>query len=828
MDANGQRFTLYAQPGDFAALDDVVWQPAARVLTLARERAAPVEADRALLAEERLARVPAVRDGFGQLARWDSTERMLRSEHGALVVESATPEKPTDLALDADQVLLMALPGQVRLVDLRSRFEPIRLPAPLLPGGEAFLPFKLACSAQGGRWVLDRRHGVLAKVTGRPWRRRALVDFQPDTFRPHPENPHEPALELSRLQLPAGEDFVAIACSAAGRLAVGSWGPRGVMLVRVLQGTELGPPRELLGAQHGHALRWLDERLLAVWAGQLGEALVYDLDEPGLAPIELQGRRYPLRRAEPGQPPVQGQAWPPHYLLQAGDQGGPQGLSRPLVPLSWRAQATRGRARLARHEAASFDSCWHRLNVEAELPSGCAVLVELAARDDETTPEDAEYHPHWLGDPALMPAHLPRDTPRAALLRAGSELPLHPGLLPAPSAGTRSGCFTVLLQRAGRSDRSLRGRWLHGRIMLFGNGQRAPCVAALRVWGERFSYASHYLPALYHDDEGRDRAEHGPASPQDFLERFTQLFESELTRWEDLAANAHVLTSPHSCPQAALPWLAGLMGQALPPALPPQAARAWLVSAPERTRLRGTLGGLKLALDVALEGAVTRGAVIVLEDFRLRRTLATLLGVDLSQPQDPLLPGLHGSANSRVGDALILGEGEVDRRFLAAFLPEALAELEGDTSAQASTEDFYARTTHRATVLLHEDLPAPQRRLAEAIVALESPAHVAVRLLDAQQAFMVGVASLVGVDSFLRAPTAPGWATVDQSLIGRGDRILGGSLFDSPHSSSGGAMPMAVLEGPEVVSLGQSFALSAERSRADDSRELIRFRWTRL
>ena len=95
MDANGQRFTLYAQPGDFAALDDVVWQPAARVLTLARERAAPAEADRALRAEERLARVPAVRDGFGQLARWDSAERMLRSEHGALVVESATPDTPT-------------------------------------------------------------------------------------------------------------------------------------------------------------------------------------------------------------------------------------------------------------------------------------------------------------------------------------------------------------------------------------------------------------------------------------------------------------------------------------------------------------------------------------------------------------------------------------------------------------------------------------------------------------------------------------------------------------------------------------------------------------
>jgi phage tail-like protein len=824
MDANGQRFALYADPAHFSALDDCVWQPEARVLTLARERAAPPEADRISRSDDRWRRLPAVRDSFGQLAQWDNAERMLRSQHGGLVPETASPVPPLDLALDAEQVLLMALPEQVRLVDLRGRFEPINLGGLVLPSGAAFSPVKLACDGQGGRWALDRRNASLARITGTPWRRRAFVDLQPDTFRPHPENPHEPALQ-SGPALPAGIDPVLLACSPQGQLAVVSWGARGACSLHRLTPTGWAAPRELPGAAFAHALRWLDESHVALWAGALDEALVYALDDNPVsnAPLDLLGRRYPLRQALPDAPPVQSQDWPPHYLLAAGG-------SRPLVPLSWRAQSRLGRAQLQRREAAAFDTCWHRLNIEAELPEGCAVLLELAARDDEQTPTEADYHPHWLGDALLRPATLPPDTPRAARLRAGSELPLHPGLLPDHGAtaanAPRGGCYTVLIQRAGHSERSLRGRWLHGRITLMGNGQRAPCVAALRVWGERYSYASHYLPALYSDDEGADRSQRGPATPVDFTERFTQLFESELTRWEDLAANAHLLTGPHSTPPAALPWLAALLGQSLPPAFTVPQARAWLATAPQRVRQRGTLEGLRMALDVALDGAVSRGAVIVLEDFRLRRTLATLLGVDLSDQADPLLPGLRPSANSIVGDGLILGEGSDARDFLTAFLPEALDDLVGEGEAKVFTQEFYARTAHRATVLLHEALSPAQLRLAQGIVAMESPAHVAVRLLPARAPFLVGIASLVGVDTFLRDTPKPAWARVSHSVIGRGDVIAGGSLFDAVGSVPSAAAPLAVIEAPAAVSRGQSFELRADRSSAADGRSLLVFRWT--
>jgi phage tail-like protein len=835
MDANGQRFWLWSAPRDFPRLDDCAFRQ--RLLQLDRERLRPVEPDRALRAEERLAQLPWLRDAQGTLARWDEAERVLRG-FGALpgsvaVPGTGAPAAPRDLALDAQQIVLLAFDGFVDLVDLRERFEPIRLALPLLGGGDTLLPHKLACDGRGGRWLLDRRHRRLARIAGTPWRRRAFVAFAADTFRPQPENADDARIELLDTELPAEFDFVAVAASRDGRVLLGSWGPDGRFFVHPL--AALGPrwvletPRELAGADHGHALKWIDERLIAVRAGDLDEALVFDADDAD-RPLDLVGSRYPLRRALDG-PFVQGQDWPPHYPCAPeplGDEYAPV-HSRPLVPLSWRALRAAGTAVGRVIDAGRFDVVWHRACIEAEVPAGCGIVLELAATDDDIDPPDEAFAPHWIGDAAAQPAAL-GEVPRAAWCAHASELPFHPGWLPVERAPQRAGLFIVLVQRAGHRLRDLRGRYLHLRLRLLGNGRRSPCIAALRIYGERYSYVSHYLPELYRDESVFDRDARGTATPPDFFERFTQLFESELTRWEDLAAAARVLTQPTSCPPAALPWLAEFSGIRLPPALPPERARDWIASAAARGRRRGTLAGLEQALEVASGGWVSRGAIVVVEDFRLRRTVATLLGVDMARDDDPLLPGLVQSGNSFVGDTLILGDEAVERDFLAAFLPEALQAEPGADAAQQLTESFYARTAHRATVLVHEDLHEDLRRLIEAIAAEEAPAHVEVKVLAARERFLVGVAALVGVDSYLREPVDPQVARIDASRIGRGDRIAGGAAFDwrlEAGWAPAGDPPTAVIDGPSVVSPGVDFTLSGARSFAAPGHDLRRYAWTR-
>jgi hypothetical protein len=114
-------------------------------------------------------------------------------------------------------------------------------------------------------------------------------------------------------------------------------------------------------------------------------------------------------------------------------------------------------------------------------------------------------------------------------------------------------------------------------------------------------------------------------------------------------------------------------------------------------RWRGTLRGLSLALDLATGGAVRGGEIVILEDFRLRRTFATILGADLDDEQDPLTAGLATSGNSYVGDTLFLGEEE-RREFLALFH----SELPVTDSEQEDIDSLTADLAHRVTVLVHQ------------------------------------------------------------------------------------------------------------------------------
>lgn len=318
------------------------------------------------------------------------------------------------------------------------------------------------------------------------------------------------------------------------------------------------------------------------------------------------------------------------------------------------------------------------------------------------------------------------------------------------------------------------------------------------------------------------------ASPADFLARMLGNFEGVLTRLEDRIASAHLFTDPAAVPAEHLDWLAAWVGLAFDPALPESRRRAWLAAAPQLARWHGTRRGLALALDLATGGGVQGGEIVIIEDFRLQRILATLLGVDLADENDPLLPGLRQSGNSVVGDTLVLGAlADAERaELMALYRDEASTEAEDE-----AIRDFYGHLAHRATVLVHREVEAQDFGLIRRIVELEAPAHVDTRVVAATWPFLVGIASLVGVDTYLARPRLPQPVRVHKSAVGVKDFLLGPVSVD-PRLSGAAAPPIdpPVAEAgvDREVAWGRSFILDGSDSQAAQGRNITEYRWRLL
>ena len=198
--------------------------------------------------------------------------------------------------------------------------------------------------------------------------------------------------------------------------------------------------------------------------------------------------------------------------------------------------------------------------VEAVVPPCTGAIIWLTASDSRADLYDANvtWYPHTLGDAnvASMANVMPADVPRAVWQSIPTEVAFGPTLLgsdpaDAPIAG-RQGLFMVLVQRTCRAVRSLSGRYLGVRIQLNGNGRITPEIAAMRIYGPRFSYVQNYLPQIYREHKFGPAADQtGPSTRRDFFERFVNLFEAQFTRIEDRIANAYLLTRAESTPARA-------------------------------------------------------------------------------------------------------------------------------------------------------------------------------------------------------------------------------------------------------------------------------------
>ena len=510
-------------------------------------------------------------------------------------------------------------------------------------------------------------------------------------------------------------------------------------------------------------------------------------------------------RDHDGGPFLHGLLLPPHYPIAGGH--------KPLHKVSLPSFAKSGSAsNLGSLDSGSRQTVWHRLYLEASIPARCGIRVWLAASEEGGAPLDpAEWHEHrfgsqsaWEEPPAIA------GVPYGAWCSYASELPHHPGLLHCPVEKDRAGLFTALVQRPGLAVRSLRGRYLWVRVELFGDGRATPGISALRAYGSRFSYADRYLPEFYRETVFAPEADvTAKATPADFLERFLGIFEGVLTPLEDRIADSWLLTDPRTAPHEALEWVGSWVGMSFDPVVPQDRWREMLERAPDLYRARGTLRGLQLALDLATDGGVSSGAIIVLENYRLKRTFATILGADLSDDKDPLLGGLAVSGNSYVGDTLILGD-EQKKEFLSLFNAETLSQF--SAAEQTQVDEFLERLSNRVTVLVHQEVNPQDLGVIRKVVELESPAHVDTKVLTASFPFLVAVASLVGVDTYLARKPVRGPVRLGYSGLGVRDYLVNpGSidprLYRTEQAASG--KPLARFTVDPKVPFGQGFRLDA-------------------
>jgi phage tail-like protein len=565
---------------------------------------------------------------------------------------------------------------------------------------------------------------------------------------------------LARYALPATETFVALTAMSSGKFGLISWAAasasnKTAFLRSYDSTTGLSTPWTLTETVFPYGVAWLGEQRIAILATGLNEALIYDLDG-GPATLAPVGDTYILAGTNSG-PFVQGFEATPYYS---------RGSSMfALLPLSLNALAGSGTTTAPKLvDSGSSQTIWHRLLLEAILPPRCRVLVSLAASNSTADFADGAANPvtwysHVFG--AVTSDSLPAHIPRATWLSVASEVAFAQPLLGEKPIKNRQGLFAVLVQRTEKAVRNLTGRYLGIRVQLDGDGRSTPEIAALRVYSSRFSYVNHYLPQLYRESKfGPDAERPGDSTSPDFFERFVNIFEAQMTRIEDRVANAYLLTRPESTPDEALDWLGGWIGVDLS-GYPPDRRRPRLLAAAHLRRKHGTVSGIIEALDVATNGLCRRGAILVLEAFRLRHIFATILGADLAITNDPLLPGYSGNSNSFVGDTLFLGDPR-NPDFLALF-----ASTVALPSEAAQVQQFLDTLASQIIVFIHNQVDPIDVNLVQRIVEDEKPAHVAANIQIATQPFMVGLASLLGANSYLAPQPPPDPVVVDVSQVGR-------------------------------------------------------------
>lgn len=474
------------------------------------------------------------------------------------------------------------------------------------PDAVPFDPFDMAPRHGGGVWVLDRDRRLLWELDCRlavvsvAQPSETLLEGELDDFQPLTGDVRERAPVL----FPGGIDLAGSPGAVVKPIAVEMLDEGRVLILDIdeaMNRSRVVRLRREEGAWIANASRWLDEMPDLAHDFVLGRARLFNgadaakllfiatrggnqvraytvMDGPDSFDLSASTDLFPLRR-------FGGRA-----LVAIKEDGY---YDSGITSVVWTPIVQQPRAlyeRRAQFVTPVFDSLdvattWDRVVLDACLPPDTAIAIESRAGDEfegvlEGSPPAfvaAQVIGSWMPEPAPI------------LRSDGPELPF---LRDEAARATRRekgvGAWDLLLQNA-------KGRYLQLRITLTSaNGMATPRLRALRAWSPRFSYPQRFLPAVYRED-----ATAGP-----FLERWLANLENTLTNMEDRVVNVQALFDARVAPAETLAWLASWFDVAFDPAWDVRRQRLFVKRAMDYFRWRGTVHGLRLALDLAFDPCI--------------------------------------------------------------------------------------------------------------------------------------------------------------------------------------------------------------------------------
>jgi phage tail-like protein len=295
--------------------------------------------------------------------------------------------------------------------------------------------------------------------------------------------------------------------------------------------------------------------------------------------------------------------------------------------------------------------------------------------------------------------------------------------------------------------RSDPGRYLWLRLTFGSDGADTPAIDGIDLdWPRRTS--RRFLPAIYAED---------PVGG-DFTDRLLAIFDSERDEAGRRIGHIAARFDPRATPASPvgdftpdfLDWLAGWLGLALQHNWSVARRRRLVANAYRLYRLRGTLAGLKLHIEL-FTGIEPR----VLEHFKLRRWLNL------------------GSA--RLGGRSALWGPEIVKR-LQLDVYSKIGQFQLVDTGDPLTDPFDA-FAHRFTVYatLPRGLTAADEMTLQSIVEMAKPAHTQATLRLVKPRFVVGRQSCIGVDSVIGIDSVIGKrsqpAVLGEAVLGEENRL---------------------------------------------------------